>query len=73
MAVGSDGAPARSGPVGHGYARYELQGVVRKLSGGRNEHEKAPEVVGHGWLQLRRGSVMAAVVETAGGPHLRSI
>jgi len=32
---------------------------VRKLSGGRNEHEKAPEVVGHGWLQLRRSSIMA--------------
>ena len=27
--------------------------------GGRNEHEKALEVVGHGWLQLRRGSIMA--------------
>jgi len=46
---------------------------MRKLRGGRNEHEKAPEVVGHGWLQLRRGSVMATVVETAGGPHLRTI
>ena len=32
---------------------------MRKLRGGRKEHEKAPGVVGHIWLQLRRDSIVA--------------
>ena len=38
---------AKSGHVGRGQARYELQGLAGKLRGGRKEDERAPVAVDH--------------------------